>query len=114
MKAEDFNRVVKNRLEACAAMLVPKGVEYARGGDRLHNFKAAGRIKGESPERALWGMYVKHLVSVVDMITDIEQGKMPSRKLLAEKMSDSINYHLLLEGLITEHAVNEPPGEGEG
>lgn len=108
MKAEDFNRVVKNRLEVCTAMLVPKGEEYARNGDRLHNFKAAGRMKGESPERALWGMYVKHLVSVVDMITDIEQGKMPSRKLLDEKISDSINYHLLLEGLIFERPFELP------
>jgi hypothetical protein len=111
MKAEDFNQIVKRRLEACTAMLVPKGEEYARNGDRLHNFKAAGRMKDESPEQALWGMYAKHLVSVVDMISDAAQGKLPSQKLLDEKISDSINYHLLLEGLIMERKMAEL-GEG--
>ena len=102
MELERFNNVVKDRVAECLALLVPKGEEYSRGGDRLHNFKVAGRIEGISPERALRGIDLKHRASIMDLVDDIEEGKLPSMKLLAEKMTDSINYLLLLEALIVE------------
>jgi len=104
---------VKTRLEACQNLLIPKGEEYSRNGERLHNFKRAGRIDNEAPERSLWGMYKKHLVSVMDMIEDIEQGILPDHAIMAEKMNDSINYHLLLEGLITERLQKQAELEGD-
>lgn len=103
MTAEDFKKISQARLTGCDVVLNAKGEEYSRHGDRLHNFKSAGRHKGESPVRALWGMYVKHLVSVEDMLEDVEQGKYIDPSKIAEKIGDSINYHLLLEGLMVEH-----------
>lgn len=105
MTTDDFNAVVENRLLACREILIVKGGEYARGEDRLHNFKTAAKIQDTSPERALLGMYTKHLVSVLDLIEDVELGKLPTDKHLEEKMTDSINYHLLLESLIVERSV---------
>lgn len=102
MNAQDFNKIVEARLRFCRDLLVPKGEEYARNGDRLHNFKTAGRVAGVTPERALLGMYLKHLVSVMDIIDDIDHGKLPKRVVLDEKITDSINYHLLLEGLVQD------------
>lgn len=102
MKLERFNNVVRNRVASCVALLVPKGEEYTRGGDRLHNFKRAGRVEDESPERALRGMDLKHRVSLMDIVDDLDKGILPSQKTLDEKMDDSHNYLLLLEGLIVE------------
>jgi hypothetical protein len=101
------------RFKKCKELMIgSKNVEYSRGGDKLHNFKKAGRIDSESPERALWGMFKKHLVSVQDIVNDIENEyrrldpdsyiKLPEPLILAEKITDSINYFVLLEALITE------------
>ena len=102
MKLDRFNQVVKNRVEKCVALLVPKGEEYTRGGDRLHNFKVAARVEGISPERALRGMDLKHRVSLMDIVDDLDRGVLPAQKVLDEKINDSINYLLLLEALITD------------
>ena len=102
MKKTDFDKVVENRLEACKALLIPKGEEYSRNGDRLWNFKKAALVLGVSPEQALLGMDVKHRVSVMDMVEDVAEGKLPLEKVLTEKINDSINYLLLLEALIRE------------
>ena len=103
MTFETFNKIVKRRLQACRDLLVPKGEEYSRDGDRLYAFKRAAEILRCTPHKALLGMYLKHLVSVIDMVEDYEkEGVLPTDKVLTEKMDDSINYHLLLEGLFRE------------
>ncbi|MDA3807739.1 MAG: hypothetical protein PF440_07485 [Thiomicrorhabdus sp.] len=110
MKPEQFNKVVKNRLAACEAVLCKKAEEYASDTDRLHNFKRAAAMTETTPEKALEGMWVKHLVSVQDLIN---QPSKATPELLAEKMGDTINYVLLLEALLTERMDNEPVGVKE-
>lgn len=107
MKAEHFNKIVETRLLNCRNVLVKKADEYARG-DRLSNFKAAGRIDEESPEKSLWAMWKKHIVSIMYLIDDIEAGKqsMPW-EVWEEKFTDMINYAILLEGLIQERLFPE-------
>jgi len=103
MTPEEFTKIIEKRLEQCLKTQKLKGEEYSRNGNRFHNFKVAARIKGETPEQALFGMYVKHLVSVMDMIEDVVlYGKVPSEEMLEEKIGDSIIYHLLLEGMFRE------------
>jgi hypothetical protein len=101
MTPQDFDKLVEARLDSIRSTLASKGGEYGRE-DRLHNFKIAARVDNETPERALWGMYKKHLVSVRDIVFDIENGVMPSEKILNEKILDSINYHILLEAIVKE------------
>ena len=55
-----------------------------------------------SPARALWSMYLKHAVSVRDIVQDADNGIFPDPAILAEKLNDSINYHLLLEGVLED------------
>ena len=107
MKTESFAILTLDRFNKCLELMVgQKNQEYSRNDDKLHNFKVAGRIKNETPEKALWGMYIKHLVSVMDMIGDLDSGKLPNIEALWEKITDSINYLMLLEGLITERLVD--------
>ena len=102
MNAEDFDKIVAARMDWCNKTLCAKGDEYAREGDRLWNFKVAARKLNCHPAEALAGMMVKHTVSVDDIIDGLAKGIVPPRELVAEKIGDSINYLLLLEGLIEE------------
>ena len=102
MTNTDFDTIVTNRLDKCVAVLCAKGEEYSRNGDRLWNFKVAGRMQGNHPAQALDGMRVKHEVSVADLIDGLARGIVPDRSTVTEKIGDSINYLLLLEGLIEE------------
>ena len=108
MNSENFNKIVENRLEACKEILVNKNKEYSSETDRLHNFKVAARIDGITPEQALWGMYKKHLVSVMDLVAFPGDA---TPEILREKITDSINYHLLLEALLMERIGNDAEWE---
>lgn len=102
MSPEDFGQLVDARIAVCNQTLGRKATEYATD-DRLHNFKVAAALQGIEPETALLGMWAKHIVSVVDIVNKIErEGIIPSKELLSEKITDVINYPLLLEALIEE------------
>lgn len=99
MNQKDFTGLLENRITSIKETLELKGKEYAFNSDRLHNFKSAGRIKGEPPEKALWGMAMKHIVSVEDLINgDLEN----NRHNVDEKIGDLINYLILLEALFED------------
>ena len=102
MNAKDFDEIVTARMAWCNKTLCAKGDEYARDGDRLWNFKVAARKLNCHPAEALAGMMVKHTVSVDDIIDGLAKGVVPPKELVAEKIGDSIDYLLLLEGLIEE------------
>ena len=98
MKAEEFNKILEQRTESIKSVLAQKGGEYATG-DRLYNFKRAAEIGRATPAKALWGMFAKHLVSVVDMV----EGTRPfDEDMINEKIGDSVNYLILLEGILKE------------
>ena len=101
MTVEQFEVILEERLLTIKGVLGMKAKEYALGGDRLHNFKVAARIKDETPAKALWGMALKHLVSVTDLIEGCLQ---PTEAMVNEKIGDMINYLILLEAILKEKA----------
>lgn len=106
MTTKDFMDLVIKRFAVCSSLLHgDKDAEYTRNNDKLWNFKQAGTLMESSPEFALKGMWVKHIVSIFDIIDDLEEGKLPSNKVIEDKFSDMINYTLLLEGLIQERII---------
>lgn len=105
MTIEDFTQLARKRFEYCLDLMIgDKHKEYSRNNDKLHNFKQAANMVGNiTPETALIGMMRKHIVSVFDMVDDLElYQELPTNKFLTEKITDSINYLVLLEALITE------------
>lgn len=105
MTIEYFKELAQNRFMHCLNLLLgEKHKEYSRNSDKLHNFKRAAEIKGNiTPETALVGMMMKHIVSILDIVDDLEtHQEVPSEKFLSEKIGDLINYLVLLEALITE------------
>jgi hypothetical protein len=98
---DQFHAVIDNAIERIRSSLASKGKEYGRG-DRLSNFKRVADMLGTTPERALLGMWSKHIESTITIIGDIGKGDIPKPELLNEKMMDMINYPILLEALILE------------
>ena len=110
MNQKEFNEVIIRQTDRCKSMLVVKGAEYAPRAakntavDRLAHFKKAAVVMNSSPKAALMGMLSKHLISISDMCTDERQY---SRELWDEKITDSINYFLILRALVEEESNEE-------
>lgn len=96
----EFDKVIQSRLERTKELLLVKGKEYVRGEDRFHNFNRAAEMNRQTPTRALHGMLTKHLVSMLDILDDIDAGKYPSKETIDEKFGDVVVYVLLQEALI--------------
>lgn len=97
MRQEIFTEIIHEQISRSLDTLDLKAKEYATD-DRLHNFKIAATLQGETPIQALGGMMSKHTVSIYDLIRtgsrDIDMWN--------EKITDSINYLLLLRALVEE------------
>lgn len=99
MVQQDLNKLIEEQFEACRNLLQVKGGEYVFEEDRLLAFKKAGAIQNETPAQALCGMLAKHIVSIFDMCNE---GKSFPDEKWNEKLTDAINYLLLLKGVIWE------------
>jgi len=102
MTNTDFEQAFEARVDLCRRVLISKNVEYARGSDKLHNFKEAACIEGVSPEQALRGMLLKHWQSLRDLCNDLDRDIIHPISLWDEKIGDSLNYLFLLDALVKE------------
>lgn len=100
MELTEFQKVMDAQIEWCKKTLGAKNAEYAQGGDKFHNFKVAARMEDTTQEKTLWGMLIKHWVSVRDMV--FNEAPVPLPSYLDEKIGDSINYLLMLRAMFEE------------
>lgn len=100
MRDKLFNEIVEAQIDICLGTLINKAEEYAPGADRLHNFRVAATISGDPMKKVLAGMMVKHTTSIYDMCHDDVTGY--SEEKWNEKITDHINYLLLLRAVIFE------------
>ena len=107
MNEVTFIKILEDTIKNSRNTLGLKGNEYARE-DRLHNFKVAARIDDTTPEKALKGMSLKHIVSVFDLISDTDKKPYKwTKEIIDEKIGDSINYLYLLKALLYERLDNQ-------
>lgn len=99
MTHKEFNEVVENELAYVKELLTSKSKEYDFGQDRFHSFKVGGELQGISQEKCLLGYLTKHIVSIYDMCNEVENF---SYDKFVEKITDYLNYGLLLLGMIAE------------
>lgn len=110
MILNEFNDMVISQIERCKSILIAKGNEYVPKGanssdvDRLAHFKKAAVLMNSTPKAVLMGMLSKHLISISDMCTD---DKIYSKEQWNEKITDSINYFLILRALVEEENHEE-------
>lgn len=104
MTIERFNEFMDFVIEHhIKGVMCKKSAEYAKGLDKLHNFKKAAQMRGLPPEECLRGMKLKHDVSIEDMLDDLlEKGTEYPQGLWQEKLHDQINYTFLLWALLME------------
>jgi len=103
MELEKFNTIVRAQIQQCFDTLELKNREYTFGNDRLEHFKNTAIEHEITPRQALWGMASKHITSISSMC----KNNINNTELWTEKITDSINYLLLLQALITEECENE-------
>lgn len=104
MDTKTFSKIVEARLQHCKNLLIDKGKEYNEEDDRLKSFRMSANEQGCSMERALNGMWSKHRVSIQQEIDrmNADTTYVPSQEWIHEKLSDNINYTLLLEAVIQQ------------
>lgn len=103
MNTPDFNKVVEAQLERISNVLVRKAAEYNLDADRLSVFKHAAALSEETPEQALFGMMLKHIISITDMVNSKE---VYTEELWNEKITDIHCYLILLQGLLRDTGRN--------
>ena len=101
MNNTDFTAIVQETIARCTDTLTAKNDEYSAGKDRLHAFRSAAALTGQTMRAALAGMMLKHTVSVYDMCRD---DKPHSLDTWNEKIGDHINYLLLLRAVVEEES----------
>ncbi len=107
MNHKEFEDSFNTQVDRSMNILIGKSKEYATNSDRLHNFHKAAAMSGGTPEKALWGMIMKHLVSLSDMCLSDDPDSY-SIDMWDEKINDSINYLFLLRGIRDERNTNGP------
>lgn len=103
MTKERFDEFVRELLDEIDAKLTCKGKEYNLEEDRLGFFKRAAGLGG-TPEKALFGFMLKHIVSVSDMVAYERYFEMSVWK---EKLIDIMDYCALLLALEEEKEKEE-------
>lgn len=100
MKYQWFKEVVDQQIERSRNVLIAKGKEYdSNENDRLNSFKVAAALEGKTQIEALAGMMVKHTVSVFDMC---KNPGLYGPNEWNEKITDHINYLLILRAMVEE------------
>ena len=98
MTNEKFKEIVEDQLNICKNYLLKKGDEYNPTEDRFEFFKQAAVLEKITPAKALAGFMAKHTLSIYNLI-DEDCDNLP---LFEEKITDHINYLLLLKGLLKD------------
>lgn len=111
MNIGQFNEVVETQFDKCKGLLFVKGNEYALTSDRLEYFKKAAALQNTTSSRALFGMLAKHIVSLAEMCEcPIERF---DKARWSEKITDSMNYLVLLWALVNDDEEKEEASRGQ-
>lgn len=104
MTNADFEIIVDEQLAVVRNLLITKGEEYSLTDDRLEVFRKAASLQSETVKQALCGMLAKHIISIYDMT--MSNGEF-SEARWTEKITDSINYLLLLKAAVLEESAHD-------
>lgn len=99
MTQQEFEVLFFQQVKRCERLLLKKGAEYATGTDRFQNFKDGGEYLRCSPELTLLSYLTKHLISIRDLVKNIDKGNIPSMEVWEEKITDAMNYLFLLDAM---------------
>ena len=104
MNQKTFDKSVAAQLAICEDVLLSKGSEYALDSDRLSHFKRSASLMGCSVKQAIFNMLAKHIISISDMVASDQKF---SRERWSEKITDAINYLIILRATVMEELHEE-------
>lgn len=113
MNIEKFKTETTNFIDNATELLhYKKAKEYSGNHDRLKAFKEAGKLLNCQPETALKGFLTKHIISIYDLLEKLENNSLYIKcnndlEIWQEKLTDILNYCLLLWALLTERVSSE-------
>jgi hypothetical protein len=104
MNKKEFENYLKRRLKQIVTKAVIKQKEYSRNNDAFHSFKRQAFLRKHSAIDVLATDWSKHLVSLMDIVNDIESGKANRITLdtILEKSGDNIIYSIIFEAMTRE------------
>ena len=112
MKAEQFETIWLEQVATEKAMLLERAEAYATNGDRLGNFYQGAQLAGNTPMQYGFGLVVKHIIALRDLINKEAKGEAvyTTKELekLTEYVTDMRNYAVLLKSLYVERATSQP------
>lgn len=97
MNNVEFETIVAERCDKIRETIAVKAKEYVRGDDRLHNFNRGAEITGQTRERVLHGFMLKHFISYLDILDDLDKGVVAPDEVIDSKIGDIVNYFIILE-----------------
>jgi hypothetical protein len=108
MKAEEFEKIWLDQVQTEKGMLLERAEAYATNGDRLGNFYEGSTLAGNTPMQYGFGLVVKHIIAVRDLINKEARGecKLDEKELekFTEYVTDIRNYAVLLKSLYMERS----------
>lgn len=104
MMQNSFNQILDKQIQLCTDMMIKKQDAYAEPKDALAQFRTASSLTKAPMRRALAGMMAKHTVSIFDMCSSDETYGV---EVWEEKITDHINYLLLLKAVVIDERVEQ-------
>lgn len=99
MKKKDYGKAIDEEINYCKSILLKKGKEYQSNEDVFNNFVKGETLLKDTKEKVLFSYLMKHLISLSDMV---DAPAINSFATWREKITDSINYLLILYAMIKE------------
>jgi len=103
MTFQGFNELQERIQEKITAITLSKGKEYAKGADRLENFKTPALKLGITPEQVLYVFLDKHIRSIEYYCAHGEV----SSEAIEGRILDAIVYLQILWGLVEDRTINK-------
>lgn len=112
MTNEEFKIVIDKQIEEIKSVFQQKTDEYVVDKqDRFRAFKLvwmpSGREIKVNPKITLWGQMVKHISSIYDYCLGDEEFDKAYKEEWKQKITDTINYLILLRGIVEEICANQ-------
>jgi hypothetical protein len=104
----EFGKILERQINRTIDILGSKAEEYANDDERLHNFKVIAELQGITLHQAVVNLMAKHTVSIFDLARS--EGEV-SEELWNEKITDHINYLILLQAALAEERKGPIDGD---
>jgi hypothetical protein len=99
----EYDKLLENTVKEMVKLGALKGGEYARGADRLDNFRRNG-ADCDLPMEVIWRVYAgKHWDAITQYVRDIKNGAHRDRlETISGRIDDLLVYLVLFKCMVVE------------